>query len=73
MHLQFAGDVPAVPVKELNPGDVVMFNNAHTAVVASIEKITHLSYRVGLVSEEFNPDIVLYETKRGKTLMARVS
>ena len=65
-------DVPAVPVNKLNPGDVVMFNNAHTAVVDSIEKITPHSFRIGLISEEFDP-IVLYETRRGKTLMTRVN
>ena len=72
IHLQFVGEVPAVPVSELIPGDIVMFNNAHLATVQSIEKVTPQSYKIGWVSEEFDQSVVLYETKRGKTLMARI-
>ena len=72
IHLQFVGEVPAVPVSELKPGDVVMFNNAHLATVRHIEKITEKSYKIGWASEEFDRGAVLYETKRGTTLMARV-
>jgi len=72
IHLQFVGEVPAVPVRELKAGDVVMFNNAHTATVNSIEKVTPKSYKIGWFSQEFKDSAVLYETKRGSTLMARV-
>jgi len=72
IHLQFVGEVPAVPVSELLPGDKVMFNNAHTAVVRSIKKVTPKSYKIGWESDEFPEEVVLYETKRGTTLVARV-
>ena len=72
IHLQFVGEVPAVPVRELKVGDIVMFNNAHTAKIQCIKKVTPQSYKIGWFSEEFKDSGVLYETKRGSTLMARI-